>query len=355
MHTFTTALSVTLLIATICQLVAAQFNQCTGGDSCIDINECAIFGPHFFDPSKWSDSIKNEFRVRLCQREESSSGNIYRVCCQQSVTYSNRKRGLGVLDLEGCGAYYEDRIALGQDAKLFQYPWMALLKPKVGNFLCSGTLINERYVLTAAHCLRHTDVAIVRLGEFDLRNTTDCDKRGELCAPPPQDIPVERAIVHENHSESRKANDIGLIRLARVASFNDNVAPICLPVFQGACPIRITYIVAGWGATESAPYSNKLQFAKLNLLPIDECERQLKSIARHTKLNDNQICAIGTNLTDNCVGDSGGPLKTISVNERYVQYGIVSFGLATCGRQSAPGVYTKVESYIDWIMEHLEE
>ncbi|XP_052892810.1 phenoloxidase-activating factor 3-like [Anopheles moucheti] len=356
MQTSTTILSVTLLIATICQIVVAQFNQCTGSDRCININECARFGPHFNEPSKWSDSIRNEFRAKVCQREKSSSGNIYKVCCQKSVTYnSNRKRGLEVLDLEGCGAYSEDRIAFGQDAKLFQYPWMALLKPKIGSFLCGGTLINERYVLSAAHCLKHTDIAIVRLGEFDLRNTTDCDKRGELCAPPPQDISVERIIVHENYSARRKVNDIGLIRLARAASFNDNVSPICLPVSPVMRTTLKFYFVAGWGATESAPFSDKLQFTKLSLLANDECERQLLIVDPYTKLNDNQICAIGTKLSDNCVGDSGGPLKSISVNARYVQYGLVSFGLPTCGKQSAPGVYTRVESYINWILDNLEE
>uniref|UniRef100_A0A2Y9D1X4 Peptidase S1 domain-containing protein n=1 Tax=Anopheles funestus TaxID=62324 RepID=A0A2Y9D1X4_ANOFN len=356
MQISTTVLSVTLVIATICQTVVAQFNQCTASESCINIEECSRFGPHFHEPAKWSDSLKHEFRAKVCQRERTSNGNVFKVCCQRAATFSsNRKRGLEVLDLEGCGAYSEDRIAFGQDAKLFQYPWMALLKPKFGNFLCGGTLINERYVLTAAHCLKNNDVAIVRLGEFDLRNTTDCDKRGELCALPPQDIPVERAILHESYSSRRKVNDIALIRLAEAASYNDNVLPICLPVSPTMRTTQKIYFVAGWGATESAPHSDKLQFTKLNLLPNDECLQQLLRVDSFTKLNDNQMCAIGTNLTDNCTGDSGGPLKSISLHARYVQYGIVSFGLRTCGKQSAPGVYTKVENYIDWILDKLEE
>uniref|UniRef100_A0A182SI45 Peptidase S1 domain-containing protein n=1 Tax=Anopheles maculatus TaxID=74869 RepID=A0A182SI45_9DIPT len=356
MQSSTIPLSVILLIAAFCQIAAAQFNQCTGSDSCIVINECSRFGPHFNEPAKWSDSLRAEFRSRVCQREKTNNGNVYKVCCPQTVTYnSNRKRGLDVLDVEGCGAYSEDRIAFGQDAKLFQYPWMALLKPKVGNFVCGGTLINERYVLTAAHCLKNNDIAIVRLGEFDLSSDIDCDKRGELCAMPPQDIPVERTILHDNYSARRKVNDIGLIRLANEASYNDNVLPICLPVSPAMRTTQKTFFVAGWGGTESSIFSNKLQFTKLNLLPNNECLQQLLKVDPYTKLNDNQMCAIGTNLTDNCTGDSGGPLKSISINARYVQYGVVSFGLRTCGRQSAPGVYTKVENYIEWILDNLEE
>uniref|UniRef100_A0A182Y9V8 Peptidase S1 domain-containing protein n=1 Tax=Anopheles stephensi TaxID=30069 RepID=A0A182Y9V8_ANOST len=342
MQSFTMLLSSTLLIVVFGQIAVAQFNQCTGSDSCIVINDCALFGPYFNEPSKWSDSLRSEFRSRVCQRERTNNGNVYKVCCPRTVTYnSNRKRGIDVLDLEGCGSYSEDRIAFGQDAKLFQYPWMALLKPRVGNFVCGGTLINERYVLTAAHCLKNNDIAIVRLGEFDLGSEIDCDKRGELCALPPQDIPVERGILHESYSARRKVNDIALLRLAKDASYNDNVLPICLPVSPAMRTTQRTFFVAGWGGTESAVYSNKLQFTKLSILPNDECLQQLLKVDPYTKLNDNQMCAIGTNLTDNCTGDSGGPLKSISINARYVQYGVVSFGLRTCGRQSAPGVYTK--------------
>ena len=118
---------------------------------------------------------------------------------------------------------------------------------------------------------------------------------------------------------------------------------------------QTTYFVAGWGATESAFYSNRLLFGKVALLTNDQCAQQLLRVDSYTKINNDQMCAIGANLTDNCTGDSGGPLKTISINARYVQYGVVSLGLRTCGKQSAPGVYTRVENYIDWILEHLEE
>ncbi|XP_050078066.1 serine protease grass-like [Anopheles maculipalpis] len=355
MKPFTVALSVILVIAATFEIAVAQFNQCTGSDSCIVINQCAQFGPHFNDPSKWSNSLRTEFRSRVCKREKTNKGNIYKVCCQKPAAQNdNRKRGLDLLDLESCGAYSVDKIAFGKEAKLFQYPWMAQLKPKVGNFVCGGTLINERYVLTAAHCFKNNNVAIVRLGEFDLSTEIDCDKHGE-CAPAPQDIPIERAILHSSYSARRKVNDIALIRLAEKASYNDNVLPICLPASSAMSTKQTVYFVAGWGRTEAALYSEKLLYTMLSILPNDECSQQLLKVDPYIKLSDNQMCAIGTNLTDNCTGDSGGPLKAVSINGRFVQYGVVSVGLRTCGRQSAPGVYTRVENYMDWILENLEE
>ncbi|XP_041775627.1 uncharacterized protein LOC121595608 [Anopheles merus] len=349
--------TVSLLIVAFCQIVVAQFHQCTGSETCINIKECPRFGPHYHEPAKWSDSLRQEFRSKVCKREQSNGKNLYKVCCKRAATgnKNNRERGLATLDLEGCGAYSEDRIAFGQDAKLFQYPWMALLKQRAGNFVCGGTLINERYVLTAAHCIKNNDITTVRLGEFDLSTSIDCDKRGEQCAPSPQDIFAEQTIVHEAYSARRKENDIGLVRLAKEAEYNDNVLPICLPVTPAMRTTQTIYFVAGWGATESAPSSNRLQFTKLSLLPNDQCVQKLLRVDSFAKINNDQMCAVGTNLTDNCTGDSGGPLKTISINARYVQYGVVSYGLRTCGKQSAPGVYTRVENYVDWILEHLEK
>uniref|UniRef100_A0A2Y9D3Z2 Peptidase S1 domain-containing protein n=1 Tax=Anopheles quadriannulatus TaxID=34691 RepID=A0A2Y9D3Z2_ANOQN len=349
--------TVSLLIVAFCQIVVAQFHQCTGGETCISINECPRFGPHYHEPSKWSGGLLNEFRSKVCKREQSNGRNLYKVCCKRAATdnKNNRERGLATLDLEECGAYSADRIAFGQEARLFEFPWMALLMPSSGQFVCGGTLINRRYVLTAAHCIKNTHVTTVRLGEFDLSTLIDYNKRGDQHAPPPQDIAIEQTIVHEAYNGRLKVNDIGLIRLAEEAAYNDNVSPICLPVSPAMRTKQTTYFVAGWGATESGFYSNRLLFGKVTLLPNDQCVQQLQRLDSYAKINNGQMCAIGANLTDNCTGDSGGPLKTISINARYVQYGVVSLGLRTCGKQSAPGVYTRVENYADWILEHLEE
>ena len=46
----------------------------------------------------------------------------------------------------------EQRIVGGTPTIVFAFPWMAGLLYK-GNLYCGGALINDRYVLTAAHCV----------------------------------------------------------------------------------------------------------------------------------------------------------------------------------------------------------
>ena len=59
--------------------------------------------------------------------------------------------------------------------------------------------------------------------------------------------------------------------------------------------------------------------------------------------------------TDSCSGDSGGPaIYRETPGSPWYQLGIISYGTFKCGREERPGAYTKVESYLPWIVSHLE-
>ena len=57
---------------------------------------------------------------------------------------------------------------------------------------------------------------------------------------------------------------------------------------------------------------------------------------------------------DSCKGDSGGPLVSRDfAGDPWYQIGVVSYGTGKCG-VGEPGVYTRVDGYLDWIESKLK-
>ncbi|ENN70806.1 hypothetical protein HUJ04_004940 [Dendroctonus ponderosae] len=275
-----------------------------------------------------------------------------------------------VLPTEECGyGAMSDRIIGGKEATLGQFPWIARLgyqikknKPKIF-YLCAGSLINRWYVVTANHCfldLLGDTLKQVRLGENFLKEQSDCEN--EICAPPVQDIDVQRLIRFEEYEGERSITygDIGLIKLARPAEFHDFVIPICLPrgdVVNRINDYHLTHgtsvEVAGWGTTtaEVNRIPNKLMYVHMPVVNLNVCKKNFPN----NQIDESQICVGIGEGKDSCVGDSGGPLMkpiVLDAPPKYFLFGIVSYGMKWCGVSAA--IYTNVTHYMNWILDHME-
>lgn len=78
-------------------------------------------------------------------------------------------------------------------------------------------------------------------------------------------------------------------------------------------------------------------------------------------IQEEDICAVSQNASNSCSGDSGGPLQFAakidgkSKQPKYVQFGIVAFGKSSCGKKSyANAIYTRVSSYMNWILDNMK-
>jgi hypothetical protein len=220
------------------------------------------------------------------------------------------------------------RIVGGIEAVKNSWPWQAFLTD--GSFMCGASLINNNWLVTAAHCLER--VAATNLKVYLGVHTLNPNEATT------QIKPISRAILYPTYIGSSNSwdNDIALLKMKDPVTFNKQISPLCLPK-QGqnlATTDRIG-MVTGWGRTSgSGSTSNVLRQATI---PVVNCPFNAA----------NMICAGQMSGTprDSCGGDSGGPF-VLKQNGAYVLTGIVSWGGADC---LGDGVYTKVSNYIDWI------
>nr|XP_002127039.1 uncharacterized protein LOC100176526 [Ciona intestinalis] len=255
------------------------------------------------------------------------------------------------------------RVVNGLEAAEGQFPWQASIRFRVpqldteGNQIihnCGGTLIDECWVLTAAHCFIDRDASIftVRLGDLNNRVSDDTE----------QDFAIERLIIHEEFSLYPSArHDVALLKLAKVngrcARYTDAVQPACLP--DESFPIKQKgelCQVSGWGVTnESLGQSSAAANLMWVTLPTKSNKYCKSRYNKRTELfiDDIMICAgLKTGGSDACTGDSGGPYVCRNSEGKYAVVGVVSFGIG-CARAKYPGVYTNVAHFIPWINSNI--
>lgn len=336
--------------------------QCPNkNQKCIVIREC----PELL--SILEKSVINPDEIQLLQESQCGySRNQPKVCCT-AETVTTSKPYVPVVDTsdllpppDKCGQILGQRIVGGKVARLDEFQWMALIeysKPSGRGFHCGGALISNRYVLTAAHCIKNIPkgwrLISVRLGEHNLQTDIDCE---EYCADPPQNVPVEESIPHEGYDPNsiHRYHDVAVLRLQRPVEFTDYIFPICLPSTADTSYQGLNMTVAGWGRTETRSQSPTKLKLDVPVKPQQECITTYQ--AAKVLLKEGQICAGGIKGQDSCTGDSGGPLMFVNqtmLGPTYYVTGIVSFGPSNCGLQNWPGVYTKVADYIPWIISKL--
>ncbi|CAG0888166.1 unnamed protein product [Darwinula stevensoni] len=217
-----------------------------------------------------------------------------------------------------------------------KYPWMAWMGKAPNMFNCGGSLINDRYVLTASHCVASDPSATyyVTLGDLDLSTSTESQSI---------QIPATAIMNPDYNNPTFVNNDVALLKLETPVDFDayPNIRPICLSSSAVPNPGE-PVTVAGWGITTEGggSISMALMETTVNVISSETCQTWFGSA-----INDNFICAqeTGKNI---CQGDSGGPLMYQTQAGYYLNVGINSFVITGCYTQYG-GAFTKTANYVD--------
>ncbi|XP_054552764.1 transmembrane protease serine 12 [Talpa occidentalis] len=241
------------------------------------------------------------------------------------------------------------RIIGGSEAPIGSWPWIVSLQIQSGRTLvhiCGGSIVKERWILTAAHCIKDTNNPLLWRVVIGTNNIG-----GRL--PQTKKMKVKAIIIHPAFNLQSYFSDIALFHLKKAVRYNDYIQPICLPfdVFQNLNQSTKCFI-SGWGRTkEEGNVTNMLQVAEVHYISRNICN-SAKSYGGI--IPDTSFCAGDEEgAFDTCRGDSGGPLMCyLPEHKRFFVMGVTSYGHG-CGRKGFPGVYSGPAFYQKWLTEHL--
>ncbi|XP_053550144.1 serine protease 53-like [Bombina bombina] len=260
-----------------------------------------------------------------------------------------------VLQLSGaatvCGIQgLKTRIYGGSRAVPGEWPWHVAL-----NFLgtpnCGGSLISDRWILTAAHCFEgNLTISDPKSWTAHLGFT----RLGGAQESSAVSMVLSKIVIHDSYTDAISGHDLALVELASPVTFTNFISPICLPEDTHRFQLRKTCWTTGLeDVPDGVPLDSKRSLEKVSqtLIGWRTCNCVYNSHNRPELENPTKpgMLCIAANDGDKgpCLGDSGGP---VVCNEEGVWFiaGVISFSQG-CHLRNSPTVITAVSFYEEWI------
>jgi len=267
----------------------------------------------------------------------------YKCCVQKTVTNKPTSGPIvtnGPVVTDGkCGKTkfdfgYNPRIVGGRQAKKGEFPWQVQIQRNGGHY-CGGTVLDNQWVLTAAHCMGgpSSQYKFV-VGQHDKYANEGTE----------QIFSASKIIVHENYGNGNMRYDIALIKLNGKVQFNDYARTACMPSHNENFVGETNCIVSGWGALKEGSGGPRiLNAVSKPVISNTVCKQAYSGIY------DSNICGgFAAGGKDACQGDSGGPYVCKKAGQPWKIVGVVSWGHG-CARPGKYGVYASVPFFYNWI------
>ncbi|VDO96337.1 unnamed protein product [Soboliphyme baturini] len=158
---------------------------------------------------------------------------------QASITSKTESNACGI-SLKPLQANRERfRIIDGEETPNCALPWNAFVRSEdlIKSYMCTGVIVGEYWVLTAAHCFPN------RLPKLKVLVGTNHKNDGSGIWHD-----VEAAIPHQLYTHHTRGYDVALLRTETAIVYNDCTRPVCIakptPDFGREC------VASGWGYTD---------------------------------------------------------------------------------------------------------
>uniref|UniRef100_A0AAG5D4A3 trypsin n=1 Tax=Anopheles atroparvus TaxID=41427 RepID=A0AAG5D4A3_ANOAO len=228
------------------------------------------------------------------------------------------------------GTFASGAVVGGTTAKDGAAPFLVSLQQN-GSHFCAGSIVDERWVLTAAHCAQDLQIEQILI----LAGTNNLEKGG-------RNLTIDRIIPHSRYDETTQANDIALLRLTSRVAYDEHVKRIEYSAQH--VPDNATVTLMGWGYTKrnEVEVSKALQTIDLRNVEVDRCTDMFANCFDAAVVDVGQLCAFTMKGEGGCTGDSGGALSWEGK-----QVALVSWAVDCAG--GYPDVFTRISYYHDWI------
>ncbi|OQV17867.1 putative Serine protease 29 [Hypsibius exemplaris] len=317
--------------------------------------EMRLTSSHFPDVHEKSDTVTQ------------SSGCGYPVHEPDLLVHSGLRQQIAALSRPN------EKIVGGTEARPHSWPWqVAMLTVASGLQICGGSILNTKWILTAAHCCVSRGAQPsnykIRVGAHNVLNNVEQTA---------VTLALSRVVVHPEYiARPVPHNDFCLLKVAndQQITFSPEVAPVCLPDETDGQPDDICW-VTGWGSerqnrrslnglarlidlseevvvpntgrNRDSRASGALRQVDVKVTSAEKC-----SAAYPAWITPQMICA-DNDGKDSCQGDSGGPFvcrkaAVDGIVQPFKLVGVVSWGIG-CARRGYPGVYARTVTALDWI------
>ncbi|CAK1602324.1 unnamed protein product [Parnassius mnemosyne] len=232
------------------------------------------------------------------------------------------------------------KIVGGSTTTVEQYPFAAaLLYSRSGASYfqaCGGTVLNNRAVLSAAHCFVGD-----RPNNWQMRlGSTWASSGGQVYR-------TNQIISHPNYNSRTNDNDVAILRSSSTFSFSNSVRAASIAGSNYNLGDNQAVWAIGWGTTSvGGRPSEQLRHVQIWTVNQATCRSRYAEVG--LTITDNMLCSgwLDVGGRDQCQGDSGGPLI-----HNNVIVGVCSWG-NQCALARYPGVNARVSRFTSWIQSN---